>query len=186
MLQVHRNDLTTHPRLVNIKTQCEAAYSAIWKEGGPFVRNEGGVNILVDALADMTQESLVMVRHEYPPIFQHIQAMPALCKSTAGLVLTGHPGVGACLSCLPGAPVVDKKPAGKTMFLYYALGAALASHTPIVFGSSLHWITCCQVAARTPSRLRRLPRPPRPVVRPGGRAAHDVLSRDASQLVRGK
>ena len=97
MLKVHHNDPTTHPRPVNIKTQWEAAYNAIWKEGRPFISNEGGVNILVDALADMTQESLVMVRHEYPRIFQHIQAMPTLCKSTAGLVLTGHPGVGACL-----------------------------------------------------------------------------------------
>ena len=68
MLKVLQNDPTTHLRPVNIKTQWEAVYNAIWKEGRPFISNEGGVNILVDALADMTQESLVTVRHEYSNI----------------------------------------------------------------------------------------------------------------------
>ncbi|KAI1786234.1 hypothetical protein LXA43DRAFT_1034721 [Ganoderma leucocontextum] len=93
--------------------QMKDLYDAIWKEGKPFVTNESGVDILVDTLGAIAPQPLVMVRSEYPQIFQHILDLPTWSETHAGLVVTGHPGV------------------GKTLFLYYALGAALAAHMPV-------------------------------------------------------
>ncbi|KAM5546204.1 hypothetical protein V8D89_000330 [Ganoderma adspersum] len=115
MLKVYQNESTPPPGPANVNALTKAAYNAIWKEGKPFVRNEDGVDVLIDDLGAMAGQSLILVRSEYPQIFQHVQAMPTLSKTCSGLVLTGHPGV------------------GKTMFLFYALGAALATHMPVVF-----------------------------------------------------
>nr|VWP02629.1 Gamma-butyrobetaine dioxygenase [Ganoderma boninense] len=94
----------------------DAAYNTIWKERKPFVRNEGGVDVLIDELSALAYQPVVMVRNEYTRTFQHIQtATYASIPTHWGLVLTGQPGI------------------GKTLFLYYVLGAALAAHMPVVF-----------------------------------------------------
>ncbi|PIL28677.1 hypothetical protein GSI_08721 [Ganoderma sinense ZZ0214-1] len=117
MFKAHQNEPVPHPGHANAEILWEAAYNGIWKEGRPFVRNEGGVDVLVDLLGAMARQSPVMVRSEYLQVFQHIRTMMSALSPAelAGLVLTGHSGI------------------GKTSFLYYALGAALAAHMPVVF-----------------------------------------------------
>ena len=73
-------------------------YYAIWREGKPFVRNEGGVDILVDVLAAIAPKPVVMVRDEYPQIFEHILELRASSRRQVGLVIIGHPGIGMHMS----------------------------------------------------------------------------------------
>ncbi len=89
----HPSDSPPHPDPPSLEAFIKP-YNAIWKEGKPFVRNEGGVDILVDALGALARQSLVMVRIEYAQIFQHILVFPTFGESTVGLVVTGQPGIG--------------------------------------------------------------------------------------------
>ena len=95
MLKVHQNDPIPLPGLVYTESIMDTAYNTIWKEHKPFVRNEDGVDVLIDELSALAYQHVVVVRHEYTRIFQHIQtATYASIPTHWGLVLTGQPGIG--------------------------------------------------------------------------------------------
>ncbi|KAI1786221.1 hypothetical protein LXA43DRAFT_1185308 [Ganoderma leucocontextum] len=100
-------------------TPGEAQMPSAQANGKPFIRNYEGVNILEDALSRLAQFKVVLIREEYHRIWEHIgslrnDAVAAGRMFRDGLVVTGHRGI------------------GKSLFLFYALGAAFEARIPVV------------------------------------------------------
>ncbi|PIL28668.1 hypothetical protein GSI_08712 [Ganoderma sinense ZZ0214-1] len=96
-----------------------ALYDELWQRGKAFVRSHEGVPILEDFVARRAHREVILVRDEYPRIWEHIRsrrsaAVDAGQMDQESLIINGQPGI------------------GKSLFLYYALGAALQARIPVV------------------------------------------------------
>lgn len=126
--------------------QIRRVYDAIWTKGTAFAQDLSGVEILHESLASLAELCVILTRDEYRRIWEHLLSeihSPAdRTTEKYSLVLTGHPGIGMFFLY---SSIVDDltRLSGKTLFLYYALGAALNAHIPVVFCHSCRFLWAC-------------------------------------------